>query len=81
MKIRLLNSLDAENYRNIRLESLRNSPEAFASSYEDEKDKSIEELKNKFQLKGSFTFRAFEKGELVGPLLYSKKSHIKLVDN
>ena len=52
MEIRILNSFeDAEKYRSIRLESLKNSPEAFASSYGEEKDFSIEELKNKFQSK------------------------------
>ena len=37
MEIRMLTSLDdAEKYRSIRLESLKNTPEAFASSYEEE---------------------------------------------
>ena len=49
MEIRILNSLeDAEKYRGIRLESLKNIPEAFASSYEEERDFSIEEFKTNF---------------------------------
>ena len=57
MDIRILNSFeDAEKYRSIRLESLKNTPEAFASSYGEEKDLSIEELKNKFQSESSFTY-------------------------
>lgn len=75
MEIRILNSLeDAEKYRSIRLESLKNSPEAFASSYEEERDFSIEKYQNKFQLNDSFTYGAFEKGELVGIItLYREK--------
>ena len=50
MDVIILNSFeDAEKYRSIRLESLKNTHEAFASSYGEEKDLSIEELKNKFQ--------------------------------
>ena len=75
MEIRILNSLeDAEKYRSIRLESLKNTPESFASSYEEEKDLSIEEFKNKFQSNDSFTYGAFENGELVGIItLYQEK--------
>ena len=49
MNIRILNSFeDARKYRSIRLESLKNTPEAFASSYVEEKDLSIEEFKKNF---------------------------------
>jgi hypothetical protein len=73
--IRILNSFeDAGKYRGIRLESLKNTPEAFASSYGEEKDLSIEEFKNKLQSKSSFTYGAFDKGELVGIItLYQEK--------
>ena len=75
MEIRMLNSLeDAEKYRSIRLESLKNTPEAFASSYEEEKDFSIEKFINQVQSNDSFTYGAFEKGELVGIItLYEEK--------
>ena len=71
----MLNSLeDAEKYRSIRLESLKSIPEAFASSYEEEKDFSIEKYKNKLQSNDSSTYGAFEKGELVGIItLYEEK--------
>ena len=79
MEIRILNSLeDAEKYRSIRLESLKNNPESFASSYEEEKDFSIEEFKNKFQSNDSFTYGAFEKGELVGIITLYKEKLYKL---
>ena len=75
MDIRILNSFeDAEKYRSIRLESLKNTPEVFASSYGEEKDLSIEEFKNKFQSESSFTYGAFDKRELVGIItLYQEK--------
>lgn len=67
MEIRTLNSFtDAEKYRRIRLESLKNVPEAFASSYGEEEDLSIEEWTTKLQSKSSFTYGAFAEGELVG---------------
>lgn len=75
MEIRMLHSLeDAEKYRSIRLESLENVPEAFASSYEEEQDFSIEKYQNQFQSNDSSTYGAFEKGELVGIItLYEEK--------
>jgi hypothetical protein len=38
MEIRKLNPIDAEEYLSIRLDALENSPYAFASSYEEEKN-------------------------------------------
>lgn len=35
MEIRILNSKDAEIYRNIRLKALKDYPEAFSASYEE----------------------------------------------
>ena len=40
-KIRLLTCNDALAYRDIRLEGLRQNPEAFASTFEDERDKPL----------------------------------------
>ena len=45
MTIRRLNPLDAEAYLGIRLEGLINTPEAFASSHEEEKDNPVEKYK------------------------------------
>ncbi|MBT2625719.1 GNAT family N-acetyltransferase [Bacillus sp. ISL-32] len=78
MNIRLLNSMDAESYRDIRLEALQNSPEAFASSYEEEKDQSIDYFRNKFQLEDSIAIGAFERGELVGIVTLLRESLYKL---
>jgi len=77
--IRILNSFeDAEKYRMIRLESLKNTPEAFATSYGEEKDLSSEEFKNKLQSKTSFTYGAFNQGELVGIITLYQEKLIKL---
>ena len=79
MDIRILNSFeDAEKYRMIRLESLKNTPEAFATSYGEEKDLSSEEFKNKLQSKTSFTYGAFNQGELVGIITLYQEKLIKL---
>lgn len=67
MEIRQLNSKDAEKYLAIRHEALQNSPDAFASSYEEEKDQPVEKYKNRFQTpQNSFTFGTFEESQLVG---------------
>jgi hypothetical protein len=42
MDIRLLKPEDAEEYRKIRLEALKNNPESFTSSFEEEKEVSVE---------------------------------------
>nr|WP_225229868.1 GNAT family N-acetyltransferase [Sporosarcina quadrami] len=76
--IRLLNSLDAENYLNLRLEALQNNPEAFASSYEEEKDQAVEKYESRFKSEDSFTYGAFEKGELIGVITLVKEKLIKL---
>ncbi|MBZ5752439.1 GNAT family N-acetyltransferase [Metabacillus rhizolycopersici] len=78
MEIKILKPTDAENYRRIRLEALQNSPEAFASSYEEEKDQPVEKYKNNFQSKDSFTFGAFESGKLVGVVTLVKEKLYKL---
>ena len=79
MVIKILSSLeDAEKYRSIRLESLKNIPEAVASSYEEEKGFSIEKYQSNFQSNGSFIYGAFEKGELVGIITLYEENLDKL---
>lgn len=76
--IRLLNPLDAGNYLNLRLEALQNNPEAFASSFDEEKDQAVEKYESRFQSEDSYTFGAFEKGKLVGVITLVKEKLIKL---
>lgn len=64
MEIRRLGAKDAEIYRVIRLESLRLHPEAFGSSYEEEKEAPVEKYRD--SLPTVYTFGAFENGSLIG---------------
>lgn len=64
MEIRRLGAKDAEIYRVIRLESLRLRPEAFGSSYEEEKEAPVEKYRD--SLPTVYTFGAFENGSLIG---------------
>lgn len=79
MEIRQLNSKDAEKYLTIRHEALQNSPDAFAFSYEEEKDQPVEKYKNRFQTpQNSFTFGTFEESQLVGVITLVKEQLFKL---
>ncbi|KRD87925.1 acetyltransferase [Bacillus sp. Root147] len=79
MEIRILNSLYAQEYRNIRLESLKKHPESFGSSYEEEKDLSIDTFKDKLSSPNSFIFGAFhDNNELIGIVTLKKEGLIKL---
>ncbi|WP_353760453.1 hypothetical protein [Bacillus cereus group sp. RP43] len=67
MEIRQLNPTDAEEYLSIRLEALQDSPYAFASSYEEEKNQTAEKYKIRFTTPvNTFTFGAFEESQVVG---------------
>ncbi|WP_226683250.1 GNAT family N-acetyltransferase [Sutcliffiella horikoshii] len=79
MIIRHLTPTDAESYRTIRLEALKNKPEAFSSSYEDEVDFTVEKYRNRFSNDHTYTFGAFKGENLVGTvtLLCETKKKIK----
>lgn len=79
MKIRQLNSQDAQHYLNIRLEALQKNPEAFASSYEEEKNHSVDKYIDRFKYsQDSFTFGALEGSELVGVVTLVREKVLKL---
>lgn len=79
MEIRELKPTDAEAYIFIRLEALKNSPDAFASSYEEEKNKPTEYYKSRFTAPtNTFTYGAFEGSELIGVVTLVKEQLIKL---
>ena len=63
-EIRLLACADAVPYREIRLEGLRRNPEAFASTFEDEREKPLDWFKER--ITQSRIFGAFIAQELVG---------------
>jgi RimJ/RimL family protein N-acetyltransferase len=63
-EIRLLAGADAVPYRDIRLDGLRRNPEAFASTFEDEREKPLDWFRER--LTQSRIFGAFIAQELVG---------------
>ncbi|UCZ53878.1 GNAT family N-acetyltransferase [Bacillus shivajii] len=66
MEVRLMEAIDAEAYRALRLEALRTNPESFASGYEEEKENSVAFYKKRLQSDSSFTYGAFYHERLVG---------------
>lgn len=75
----MLEPLHAEMYRCIRLEALQNHPEAFGSSYEEEKEFPLEKFAEKFMEESSLTFGAFENDQLYGvlTLVLEQKNKLK----
>ena len=78
MNSRLLIAADAEAYRNLRLEALQNNPEAFGSSFEEEKDNPIELFAGRFESQGSYTIGVFDQEQLVGVATLVQESKHKL---
>lgn len=64
--IRILGPEEAEAYYKLRLEGLEKFPEAFASSYEEEMNRSIDEVRKNIEMKNKFTVGAYYGKELVG---------------
>lgn len=78
MNIRLLTPNDSDAYRKMRLTALQKHPSAFASSYEEEKDRSAAFYGQRFQSEESFTFGAFEDEKLIGSVTLLKETKLKL---
>ncbi len=80
MEIRLLTVTDANKYWDLRLEALKQSPEAFSSSHEEaiQQEAPIERVANNLSAEGNFTFGAFEQGELLGAVTLLQEKSLKL---
>ena len=80
MYIRLLDSSDAEMYRELRLRSLREHPEAFLTTYETEKEKPIEHTRqNLRKTDRNFTLGCFtDNHELVGMVTFVRETNPKI---
>lgn len=78
MEIRVLGKSNANAYKKLRLEALQTSPEAFGSSYEEEKEFTLEIFENRLSNPFTFTLGAFEEGELYGVVTLQLEQKIKL---
>jgi ribosomal protein S18 acetylase RimI-like enzyme len=79
--IRILGAEDAAAYQALRLRGLREAPEAFGSSYEEEVDRPLEMIAQRLAGRGaieSVAFGAFDEGgALVGVGGFYRESHRK----
>lgn len=77
MKIRRLGAQDARNYLTIRLKALKNNPETFGSSYEEEKARPVEMYANRLSSEESITYGAFLHNQLVGTVTLVREKYVK----
>ncbi|MBD2862805.1 GNAT family N-acetyltransferase [Paenibacillus oceani] len=79
MNIRLLNDSDAQVYREVRLRALKNDPDAFGSTYEQEETKPLEHIIERIHLtKDQFTLGCFDDSNtLVGIVNFSRENRLK----
>lgn len=80
MLIRKLSPADAEQYREIRLRSLKEHPEAFLATYELESEQPLETFQNKLQPTDTkFTLGCFmDTEELAGVVTFIRESNPKI---
>src|SRR4051812_21225451 len=80
MKIRLLTPADANSYWGLRLEALKNHPEAFLTSYEESvtRENAVEQTARNFTAEGNFTFGAFDQGKLIGVVTLLLEERMKI---
>ena len=78
MEIRVLEKSDAKAYKKLRLEALQTSPEAFASSYDEERDFTLENFESRLSNPLTVTFGGFEEGELYGVVTLQLEQKVKL---
>ncbi|MEH7095337.1 GNAT family N-acetyltransferase [Neobacillus vireti] len=80
MEIRLLTPADARNYWTLRLEALKNHPEAFLASYEESvtKENAVEQTAQNLTAEGNFTFGAFDQDKLIGVVTLLQEERKKI---
>jgi RimJ/RimL family protein N-acetyltransferase len=80
VKVRLLEPADAQSYWHLRLEALKQNPEAFASSYEEaiQRQNPVEQVVKNLNKEGNYTFGAFENKELIGVVTLVQEKSLKL---
>jgi len=78
MTVRRLTEDDAELYRDLRLEGLRNVPTAFGSSYEESERRPLSAYAERLRpTEDTAVFGAFEQGSLVGSVGLFRESGLK----
>lgn len=78
MFIRQLCCNDGEILKTIRHEALKNSPEAFGSSYEEEIKNDTLIYSDRLKNTNNYFFGAFEDDEIIGIICITKNSRLKL---
>lgn len=79
MNIRLLNDSDAQVYREVRLRALKNDPDAFGSTYEQEETKPLSHFIERIHhTKDRFTLGCFDDSNtLVGIVNFLRENRLK----
>ena len=78
MEIRQLHRHDAKDYFALRLEALQTNPEAFGSSYEEERDYPISRTEGRLTDSAAYVFGAFIEGKLIGVVTLMKEAKQKM---
>ena len=78
MHIRQLTDADAEIYRVLRLQSLREAPHAFTNSYEEFSQRTLDSIAQQFRAPENFTLGAFEDKRLVGMVGFYREGALKV---
>ncbi|ADC51716.1 acetyltransferase [Alkalihalophilus pseudofirmus OF4] len=79
MDIRLLDAANAYDYKCLRLRALKHHPEAFSSSYEEEKKWSLKKTEKRLTLDHFITFGAYVDEQLVGMVTLLKEEKQKIM--
>lgn len=82
--VRNLDGADAARFRSLRLHCLQSAPEAFGSSYEEEVNRDISEVRTRLEARPNVVFGAFAGDMLIGLAGFAvspslKKRHIGLL--
>jgi ribosomal protein S18 acetylase RimI-like enzyme len=76
---RKITKKDAETYWELRLSALKNSPDAFASSYEEQKDRPMDEIAKRINVADdNFIFAAFDGMKAIGMVGFQREITAKL---
>lgn len=78
MEIRKLTTEDAESYYELRIEALRNDPDAFATRLEDALKRPVEETEKNLSSAEAVTFGAFIENKLVGNVTLRREAIPKM---